>query len=173
MSEEALKELGEELARAAVDSEMSASQLQTIYRLVKTKPLAYVEAHLKRQLSRVDLGKAGFKKALDILGDYRADKTSLEKIMMYAVMLYDYLRRKPEIDLEVAAEPIIRRILNQRGCAYKGLKIELSGGTCRIEVKTSHFHGHLGQLAREIKLGLSSDERFSGLNLNVWINERR
>ena len=169
MSEEALKELGEELAKAAVDSEMSAKQLQTIYQLVKTKPLAFVEAHLKRQLSRVDLGKAGFRKALDILMDYRADKTSLEKIMMYAAMLYDYVRRKSEIDLEVAAEPIVKRILSQRGWGYRGLKIDLSGGICRIEVKTAHFRGHPGQLAREIKLGLSRDKRFSGLNLNVRI----
>ena len=91
MSEEALKELVEELAKVAVDSEMSASQLQMIYRLVKTKPLAFVEAHLKRQLSRVDLGKAGFKKALDILGDYRADKTSLEKIIIEHNGIHHYL----------------------------------------------------------------------------------
>jgi len=169
VSEEALKSLGEELARVAVDSGMSVKQLQTIYRLIKTKPLVFVEAHLKRQLSRVDLGKAGFRKALDIISDYRADRTSLEKIMMYAAMLYDYIRRKPEIDLEVTAEPIVKRILRQHGWDYRGLKIELSGGTCRIEVKTARFRGSPGQLARKIKLELSRNERFSKLNLNVRI----
>jgi len=42
MSEEkSLKMEGENLAKIAVDSRMGAKQLQTLYRLVKTRPLAF------------------------------------------------------------------------------------------------------------------------------------
>ena len=169
MSEEALKSIGEELARVAVDSNMGAKQLQTIYRLVKTKPLAYVEAHLKRQLGREILGKAGFKKTLEILRDYRDDRAALEKTLMYANMLYDYVRRKSAIDLEVSVEPIIKRVLSRSGVEYRGVRIELSGSNCRIEVKTARFYGNPGQLAGEIRKELSRNEKFSGLNLNLRI----
>ena len=169
MSEETFKRLGEELTNAAVDSDMAAKQLQTIYQLVKRKPLAFVETHLKRQMSRDIPGKAGFKKALEILNMYRDDKASLEKTLMYADMLYDYVKRKPAIDLEVSAEPIVKRVLNRRGIGYGGLTADISGGSCRIEVKAGRFHGSPKQLSMEIMRELKNNEKFSGLNLSVWI----
>jgi len=172
MSEEDFKKLGEDLAQAAVDSDMGAKQLQTVYRLAKTRPLAFVQAHLERQMGRDIPGKAGFKKALEILDKYRGDKAGFEKALMYAVMLYDYVKRKPAIDLELAAEPIVKRVLNRRGIEYDGLTVELSGRSCRVEVKVKRFHGVAKQIASEIEQELKRDERFSGLNLNVWIKIR-
>jgi len=75
MSEEkSLKMEGENLAKIAVDSRMGAKQLQTLYRLAKTKPLAYVEAYVQRQIARALAGGVrgyeGFVKALELLRKY-------------------------------------------------------------------------------------------------------
>jgi hypothetical protein len=48
--ERKLKSEGEELAKIAVESGMGAKQLQTLYRLVKTRSLPFVEAYIKRQI---------------------------------------------------------------------------------------------------------------------------
>jgi len=169
MSEETFKSIGEELARVAVDSDMGAKQLQMIYQLTKTKPLAFVQAHLERQMGRDIPGKAGFNKALEILEKYRDDKAGFEKTVMYAIMLYDYVKRKPSIDLEISAEPVVKRVLNRRGIEYNGLTINLSGRNCRVEVKARRFHGNPKQLSAEIERELKKAERFSGTSLNVWI----
>jgi len=169
MSEETFYRVGKDLAKTAVDSDMGAKQLQTIYQLAKTRPLAFVKAHLQRQMGRDIPGKAGFKKALEILEKYIDDKAGFEKSMMYAIMLYDHEKRKPSIELELAAEPIVKRVLNSRGIEYDGLTIDLSGRNCRVDVKTRRFHGSPKQTSMEIERELRRNEKFSGLNLNVWI----
>ena len=170
MSEESIKNIGEDLARVAVESDMGAKQLQMIYRLAKTKPLAFIEAHIKRQIGRKDIrGKAGFKKALEVLEKFREHRSSFEKALMYAVMLYEYLKRKPAIDLESVADPIVKRVFRRKVLEYAGLSIDLSGINCRIDVKAKNFHGNPVHLSREIEQELRKDKRFSGLNLKIWI----
>jgi len=173
MSEEKiLKSEGEELARVAVKSGMGAKQLQTIYRLVKTRPLAYVQAFVKRQIGRDVRGFAGFMKMLELLGKYENSKGSFEKVLMYAVMLYDYCEKEPTINLKLAGEPVIKRIVERHGARYDGVSMRLRGNSLEVNVRAGRFHGNPKALAMEIEKALKANEKFSNLNLRVWIESR-
>lgn len=173
MSEEkSLKMEGEELARIAVDSGMGAKQLQTIYRLVKTKPLAYVQAFVKRQIGRDVKGFAAFMKVLELLEKYEDNKTSFEKVLMYGVMLYDYCEKVPIINLKLTGEPVIKRIVEKHGVRYEGTTMKRRGNSLEITVKTGRFYRNPKALAMEIERALKSKEDFSDLNMKVWIESR-
>ncbi|MEM3183385.1 MAG: hypothetical protein QXL87_02875, partial [Nitrososphaerota archaeon] len=82
--ERELKLEGEGLAKIAVDSGMGAKQLQTLYKLVRTNPLPFVEAYIKRQIGREVRGLNGFLKILDLCQKYANDRVSLERVLLYA-----------------------------------------------------------------------------------------
>jgi len=173
MSEEKnLKMEGEELARIAVNSGMSAKQLQTIYRLAKTRPLPYVQAFVKRQIGRDVKGFAGFMKVLELLEKYENSEGSFGKVLMYAVMLYDYCEKEPTISLKLVGEPVIREIIERRGASYDGVSMRFQGNLLEINVKTRRFYGNRKSLAMEIEKALKAKEEFSNLNLRVWIESR-
>jgi len=170
MSEEKnLKLEGEELARIAVDSGMGAKQLQTIYRLVKTRPLAYVQAFVQRQIGREIKGFAGFMKLHELLQKYEDDKGAFEKVLMYATMLYDYYEKEPVIELKTVGEPIVKRVVEGRSFVYGGVSLRLSGRNLELTVKVGRFHGNPKTLAMEIEQALKKRKEFSDLNLRVWI----
>jgi len=174
MSEEKkLKLVGEDLAKKAVDSGMGASQLKTVYKLVKTRPLPFVQAHLQRQISRAlersVSGLAGFQRILDVLGDYEDRKASFERILMYAVMLYPYYEKEPVLELTVSAQPVVKRIVDKTGAEFEGISMRRQGNYLQINVRVRGFSGYAKSLAKEIEDGLKKKPGFSGLNLRVWI----
>jgi hypothetical protein len=173
MSEEkSLKMEGENLAKIAVDSRMGAKQLQMLYRLAKTRPMAFVEAFVQRQIGRGVRGYEGFVKALELLRKYEDRKPQLEKVLMYAVMLYDYYEREPYMKLESAANPIVKRTVEGCGCIFDGLDMDFDGRTLTLTVHVRRFHGNPKALASDIEKSLKNREEFSSLNLRVWIESR-
>lgn len=170
--EKSLKSEGEDLAKVAVDSRMGATQLQTLYRLVKTRPLAFVEAFVKRQIGRGVRGYNGFVKVLELLEKYEGEKPLLEKVLMYAVMLYDYCEKEPTMKLKSVADPIVRRIVERKRCTYNGLDMDFQGRNLSVNVYVPRFHGNPKALASEIESALKTKEEFSSLNMRVWIESR-
>lgn len=170
--EKDLKKEGEELARVAVDSGMGARQLQTIYKLVKTRPLVYVEAYVQRQIGRDVKGYIGFVKVLELIRKFEGDKRALEKVLMYAVMLYEYYEKEPVIKLKSSGEPVIRQVVERLGYVFDKVAMKLHGKTLEVNVSVSGFHGNPKVLAIEIERALKTREEFSSLNLKVWIESR-
>jgi len=170
LEERSLKLKGEELARIAVSSGMGAKQLQTIYKLTKTRSLAFVEAYVQRQIGRGIGGLAGFRKILESLQEYGDNKGAFERVLMYAVMLYDYVEKEPVMELKEVAEPIVKRVVERYGARYRGLSMNLSGKDLQIDVDTwRSFHGNPKSLAREIEQELRNRDVFANMNLRIWI----
>ena len=173
MSEErSLKLEGEDLAKTAVDSGMGVKQLQTIYRLVKSKPLVFVEAFVQRQIGREVRGFAGFVKVLELLRKYGGNRGAFEKVLMYAVMLYDYYEKEPTMKLKTTGEPIIKRIIEERGSVFDGVMMKLYGRNLDVNVRVKRFYENPKALAMEIERALKNKGEFSNLNLRVWIELR-
>jgi len=172
LEEKSLKLEGEELARVAVSSGMGAKQLQTIYRLVKTRPLAFVEAFVKRQIGREVKGFAGFVRVLEILEKYEGNRGALEKVLMYAVMLYDYCEKEPTLKLKAAGESVIKHVVEQHGFKFDGASMKMHGRNVEVNVKVRRFYGNPKALAIEIEKALKAKEEFSNLNLKIWIESR-
>lgn len=168
--EKELKVEGEQLARIAVESEMGSKQLQTIYRLVKTKPMAYVQAYIQRQIGRGVRGLSAFMKVLELSKKYEEQRLVFEKVLMYAIMLYDYVEAEPTVKLSAASEGIVRDIVNRHGATFEGLQIKLFGNTAEIRVKTERFHGNPKALAMEIERALNEKvPGFRNVRLKTWI----
>lgn len=188
MSEEKERKLkleGEDLARIAVDARMGSKQLQIVYNLVKTKPLpfrtktltfveTYVQRQIGRALSRRVEGYAGFVKTLELLRKYWSDREALEKILMYAVMMHDYVEKEPIMKLMVAGEPVIRRVVERWGSTFVDMDLRLHGKNLDVNVYVDRYRNPK-DLATDIERALKSREEFSNLNLKVWIklSERR
>lgn len=174
MSEEkSLMVEGEELARIAVESGMGAKQLQSLYRMAKTMPLAHVEAHVKRQMGRDAVkGFLAFAKTLELLKKYEASPVSFVKVLMYAAMLYDYCEKEPIMQLRIIAEPIIRRIVEVKGMTLNNVAMRLRGQNLDVNVKVHRLSMNPKTLAAEIGNALKRKEEFSSLNLRVWIESR-
>ncbi len=168
--EKELKMEGEQLAKVAVECGMGSKQLQTIYRLVKTKPMAYVEAYVQRQIGRGVRGLSAFMKVLELSKKYEEQRTAFEKVLMYAIMLYDYVEAEPTIKLSAASERIVRDILIKQGATFEGLQIKIFGNTAEIMVKTGRFHGNPKALAMEIEKALNEKvPEFRNFRLKIWI----
>jgi len=172
LEEKSLKLEGEELAKVAVASGMGSKQLQTIYRLVKTRPLAFVEAFVQRQIGREVRGFTGFVKVLEFLRRYERNRSAFEKVLMYAVMLYDYYEKEPIMKLKVVGEPIVKRVVERRSLVFDGVAMKLHGNSLEVDVKVKRFHGNPKTLAMEIERALKAEEKFSNLDLRVWIKSR-
>lgn len=171
VEEKSLMLEGENLAKVAVESEMGAKQLQTIYRLAKTRPLAYVEAHVKRQMSRIK-GFMAFAKTLELLKKYEASPTLFMKVLMYAVMLYDYCEKEPVMKHRTVAEPVIRQVVEARGMTLSNVDMKLYGRSLGINVRVHRFSGNPKVLANEIEDALKRKGVFPGLSLRVWIESK-
>jgi hypothetical protein len=178
--EKDLKMEGENLAKIAVDSKMGAKQLHTLYRLVKikplafkTKPLVFVEAYVQRQMSRALNGKIqgydGFAKTLELLKKYQDKRPELERILEYAVLLYDYCEKEPVIKLRSVVNPVVKRVMERHGCFFEGMDLSLKANTLTVTVRARRFHENPRILASEIENSLKAREEFSSLNVRVWI----
>jgi len=164
---------GEGLARIAVESGMAFKQLQEIYRMTKTRPPTYLEAYIKRQMSRESVrGFMAFARILELLSKYKNNPAFLAKVLMYAVMLFEYYRREPLIKRRIAAEPVIKQIVEARNMSLENLSLELYGRNMDINVKVHSLSMNPKALSDEIINALKRMEEFSSLNLKVWIEQR-
>ncbi|MBS7634483.1 hypothetical protein KEJ34_03160 [Candidatus Bathyarchaeota archaeon] len=148
---------------------MGAKQLQTIYRLVKTRPLPFVEAYIKRQIGREVRGLNGFLKMLELCQKYVYDKAPLEKILLYANMLYDFFEKQPALKLKAAGEQSIKKVVEGHGLTYDGVSMNLRGRDLEVRVKVKGLHGPPKPLAMEIERVLKGKSEFANLNLRIWI----
>ncbi|MGC8937078.1 MAG: hypothetical protein ACP5KV_06950, partial [Candidatus Methanomethylicaceae archaeon] len=175
MSEEKrFKEEGEELAKVAVRSGMGSKQLQTIYRMVKTKkPLPFVEAFVQRQIARAMdgtvHGREGFEGIHQVLKRYGDDRTAVEKVLMYAAMLYDYYEKVQTFEDKGALEEIVRKVVEGKDLKYGGLKISQQGDVVVLNVSVVGFHDNPRTLASEIERELVAAGALSGRRRRVWI----
>ena len=166
--EKELKKQGEELAKIAVESRLGAKQLRTIYTLIKTKPLAFVEAFIQHQLSRVS-GTKALEAALELLRKYEGDKGSFQKIVMYANMLYDYYERQVAMKYNPLVEEIAKKICEQQRCKFLGLELSTERDRIEIMVKVSDYRGDPKSLAYSIgQQILHRDPKFPG---RIWIEK--
>jgi len=161
------------LARIAVESGMGANQLRDIYRLSRTKPLPYIEAHVKRQMGRESVkGFIAFARILELLRKHWGNPSSFTRVLMYAVMLYDYVEKEPLMKLRMVAEPIIKRVVEAKGSSLDGISMRLYGRSLEVNVKVHRLSTSPKALADEISDSLKRKEEFSNLNLKVWIESR-
>lgn len=168
--EKELKKEGEELAKLAVESGMGAKQLQAIYRLVKTRPIAFVQAFVQRQIGRGVQGLSAFVKTLELSQKFEGDKAAFEKVLMYAVMLYDYFEMAPTMNLRMASEGVVKDVVNSQGFVFEGLEVRIAGNRVDMQVKTRRFHGNPKALAMEIEKALKSKvPEFRDVALKIWI----
>ena len=174
MSEEKiLMREGEDLARIAVESGMGAKQLQTLYKMAKTRPLAYVEAYVKRQMSRDSVrGFMAFARVHELLKKYEANPALFARVLMYGVMLYDYCEKEPTMKHRMVAEPIIRRIVEARDMNLESISLRLRGRNLDINAKIQGLSMSPKALSDEIVNALKRREEFSNLSLRVWVESK-
>ncbi|MEM3162021.1 MAG: hypothetical protein QW056_03420 [Candidatus Bathyarchaeia archaeon] len=171
--EKSLMMEGEELAKIAVSSGMGSKQISTLYKLAKTRPLAYVEAYVKRQMGREAVrGFAAFARVHELLRKYEGSPICFIKVLMYAAMLYDYWEKEPIMRFRTAAEPLVRRIVEAKGMNLRNISISLHGKSMDVTVEVHRLFLNPKILASEIENALKSKEDFSNLNLKVWIESR-
>jgi len=166
---------GEELAKIAVRSKMALDQLRKIYQmirerqLIKTWPLEFVRAHIKRQMTRVS-GRRGFNRILELMDKYKKDRKSLEQILAYSILLYDFYRNKHILDLIEAAEPAIRETLRKHGLSLYDLwPKHVRGNFVEIAVIIDKYPSDLGRLIMEIRNAFRKTGKISRLNLKIRI----
>jgi hypothetical protein len=132
--------------------------------------MAYVEAFVQRQIGREVRGYSAFSMILELLSKYREDRSSFERILMYAVMLYDYFENLPVMKLRGSVEPIIKGVVERKGFEFERLKIGLRGNAVEFRVKIRRFYGNPKALALEIERALRNKvAELSNLNVRVWI----
>jgi len=170
IEEKNLKKEGEDLAKVAVESGMGSKQLQTIFRLTKTRPMAFVEAFVQRQIGRRIRGYDAFLMLLDLSKKYAGEKGLFEKVLMYANMLYSYYENEATMKLKTSAEVVIKRIVENQGFRYDGLDIEARGNFVEFRVGVQRFHDNPKTLAMEIQRALKEKvSTLSGMRLRIWV----
>jgi hypothetical protein len=168
LNEKDLKEKGEELAKVAVEVGLGFRQLKTLYKLAKTKPVPFIEAFVKRQMARHVVGFDSFgPTVLELLVGCADDKPALQKILMYATMLHQYIESQAKMKLKEDIEPIVKRRVE--GFGYSGIEISEKGGT-EFKIKLVRFRGNPAILASEIASELRKEvPAVSKLRFRVWI----
>jgi len=171
LSEKELKDKGEEIAQAAIDVGVAFNQLKMLYKLAKTKPVPFLEAFVKRQMARNVVGFDSFGPViLELLEECTENKMTIQKILIYANMLYQYIERKDIMELKQEIEPVIRRIVERFG--YRGVKIlERNRGDVEFRVNLMAFHGNPARLASGISCELKKIPAVSKLRFYVWIEK--
>jgi len=190
-TEKELKAEGEKLAETAVRDGLGAKQLGLLYRLAKTKPMPFVEAFVQKQIGR---GVRGFipdfgPTVLELLRRYEEDKASLQKVLMYANMLYDYCERRqgpprgrvtPSVyvptggvaavspSVRVAVEAAARGVVGQ---GYEGLQVSEMRGTTVFTVR-ARYRGNPRELASQVFERIRETvPEASRLRFRVWIEQ--
>jgi len=172
LEEKLLKKHGENLAKLAVENGVAQRALITLYKIVKTKPMPFVEAFIKRQMGRRVRGYYALGKwLLELLDEYKYDKAILQKVLMYSCMLYDYYEMEPTVKLREKVEPLVKKIVEIHG--YEDLEIRQKGGYTEFKVALSRFRGNPRDLALRIEQEIRGKiPEASKLNFKVWIQSR-
>lgn len=188
--ERQLKNEGEELAKIAVRSGVGSKQLNTLHRQAKTRSVPYLEAFVQRQIGRIVRGTPIFPEdfgeaLLELLRKYAEDKGSLQKVLMYAAMIYPYYQRQhglerartisqvgevgaPAAGLEKAVEPTVKDFTQRYG--FEELTGSKRGEYTVFTVRLSRFYGNPKTLADEIERKIRDNvPEASRLNFRVWI----
>ena len=181
MSEEKiLMREGEDLARIAVESGMGSRQLLNLYRMAYkmfkrgelARQLAYIEACIMRQMGRDVKGFMAFARIRELLKKYENNSYSFVRVLMYAAMLYDYCEKEPTMKHRMVAEPIIRRIVEDRDMSLESISLRLRGRNLDIHVKVQGLFMSPKALSDEIVNALKRKEEFSNLSLRVRVESR-
>jgi len=172
LEEKLLKEHGENLAKLAVENGVAQRALTTLYTIVKTRSMPFVEAFIKRQMGRRVRGYYALgKQLLELLDKYKYDKPIFQKVLMYACMLYDYCEMEPTVKLREKVEPLLKKIVEIHG--YEDLEIRQQGGYTEFRVTLSRFRGNPRDLASRIEQEIRGKiSEASKLNFKVWIQSR-
>lgn len=169
MSEKEYSDLGEELAKLAVQTGLGAKQLRDLYSYIKNKPLPEVEAVVKRQIGRSMGGQRGGPRGYDIFGPrflelmeaYKENRSGLQRILWYANMLYPYYEARPVAetpssaergaqveDLEDRVEAVVRQACSRYGFAGFKLSSERDGFLGKVSLR--RFQGNPRALSEEL-----------------------
>lgn len=169
LEEKLLKEYGENLAKLSVENGVAQRALTTLYKIVKTRPMPFVEAFIKRQMGRRVRGYYALGKwLLELLDKYKYDKAIFQKVLMYACMLYDYYEMEPTVELRNKVEPLVKKIVEIHG--YEDLEIRQKGGYTEFRVVLSRFRGNPRDIALRIEQEIRRKiSEASKLNFKVWI----
>lgn len=165
MSEEELKNKGEKLAKLAVDSQLAAKQLRSLYTLVKTRPLPFVEAYVKRQITRVS-GAEALEMVLNLLIEYRDDKSALIRLLMYTNMLYDFIERQSFEESISLVERSAQKVCEQKRCKCLRVNPPNAQGSS-FEVCVSGYYGDFKDLSMLIKKEIISCN--PSFDCKIWI----
>jgi hypothetical protein len=168
-----LKEEGEALAKLALEEEVKKGQLRSLYTRAMSRPLADIEAYIKYQTTRVYGFKFG-EELLRILQRYAQTPENFREVLRYAIMLYEYLKNKPFVDLKPRIEKVIEKSCSRYG--FKGVRISVDReGNPKVEVILPHFHGSKPDFANELRRQILREvPNISKYEFLVWIkNERR
>lgn len=177
MSEErTLKEDGEDLARLAVGEGTGLKQLREAYDVVRKKPLPYAEACVQRQLARAlegtVRGAGTFQRILELMKKYGDRRSGLERVLMYAVMLYPYYEKEPLLKVKGQAEQVIRDVVRAGGYSLERVEWRMDGRAAIATVHIPGFHENPKVLAGEIKRALRSRGALKEINVEIWIESR-
>ena len=174
-SEKHIKEKGEELAEIAVENKLGSKQLTTIYRLVKTRPIPFVQAFIQRQIGR---GIDGFSAVgpwlLGLLNECWDNPSVFERVLMYGIMLYDYYEKLPLLQHLEKIEPVVRQITERYG--FKDVEVSTERGYLDLVVRLANFRGNPRVLSSMIYESIRRNvPEAANVRFRVWIesNQRR
>ena len=178
MDERDLKKLGEDLAESAVRAGVAAKPLKELYRLVKTKPIPFLEAYVERQISRFVGGFNTFgPEVLEVVKKLE-NKGDLQKVFMYMNMVYGYVRMKKGEMKEGAGgkegtgwkeklEPLVADLTSRFG--YGGITLEQEAEGLRCTVRLQRFSGNPKQLAIDLYSEAVSHYPELSRGIRFWI----
>lgn len=173
--EKSLFAKGEDLAKTIVHSRMALDQLRKIYQMVrvrplfKPQPLEFVRAHIRRQITRVS-GRAGFKRILELIDEYEDDRESLERILAYSILLYEFYRNEYVLNLIEEAEPLIREVLRKHNLnLYDIWPKHIRGNFVEVVVITDKHPRYMGKVIMEIRDAFRKTGKSFRFNLKIRI----
>jgi len=174
--ERALKEDGEDLARLAVGEGTGLKQLREAYDVVRKKPLPYAEACVQRQLAKAlegtVRGAGTFQRILELMKKYGENRSSLERALMYAVMLYPYYEKEPLLKVKGQAEQVIREVVRAGGYSLERVEWRIDGRVASANVHIPGFRENPKVLAGEIERALRSRVALKEVNVKIWKESR-
>lgn len=168
--EEIFYDEGDTLARLAVENGLAAKQLRALYTLSVTSSPVYLKAVVRGQIGdrvRGFYGPFG-NKILSLIEKY-SDKRSLNRILEYADLLYDYYKEMISMlvtDKEIM--PIIQPILKEYG--LQGVRISVGGEGLLIYIKLKTYPRDRGILVSKLNAEIRKKiPRLKKSRFRVWI----
>lgn len=170
-AERALKEEGEELAKAAVENDIGSTPLRRLYEIAKSRSLVFLEAYVQQQIPRIKGYPSFGPRVLDVLRRHGDNKREVIAVLKYANMLYDYHRLKPIIELQPKVEKVVKD--KTRPYLFRGVEIGQKREFFEVKVYLGNFRGDPRSYSREIAEHIRRViPEMSGISFRVWIERR-